>query len=706
MASGAKKATAKQRVAELRRVLQKANVDYYVHARPTLSDQEYDERLEELRALEQQHPDLDDPDSPTHRIGDQPVSGFETKRHAAPMLSIDNTYSADEVRAWAKRIAKELGEEEGEDLFGSRGVGCVADPKIDGVALSLRYEKGRLTQVLTRGDGEQGDDITANARAIRAIPLVLDTSKRSAPEVLEVRGEAFFPWRAFERINSEREARGEEPFMNPRNACAGTLKQHQPKLVGERAVAFVAHGRGEIVPRDAFACYSDLLEALKQYGVPVNEGWRVCHTVDEILAAIDDFDRQRHDAPHPIDGMVVRVDDYDLLDRLGTTAKSPRGFIAYKYPAERKETVLEKVEHQVGKTGRITPRAVMQPVLLAGTTVRHATLHNFGEIRRKDIRIGDTVVVEKAGEIIPQVIEPVLGKRPAGAKKIKAPKTCPACDGPVEVEPADLEEAGEFESDQETGRRCINPECPAQIREKLSWFTGRRQMDIEGLSEKTIDQIRDESEVPLDRFADIFALKDHRDALLELDRMGEKKLENILEGIDNARTSRGLARVLSGLGIRHIGGANAKLLAERYENADALRMATREELEAIEGFGPVRAAVLHQWLESDAGRQTLASLKKAKVDLTSREYREPGEAPADSPFAGKTIVLTGTLEAFTRPDLTERLEALGAKVTGSVSKKTDLVIAGESAGSKLDKANKLGVEVWDEAALLKRLPDA
>ncbi|MFG0275327.1 MAG: NAD-dependent DNA ligase LigA, partial [Phycisphaerales bacterium] len=666
---------------------------------------EYDELLEELRALEQAHPDLDDPDSPTHRIGDQPVSGFETKRHAVPMLSIDNTYSADEVRAWAKRIAKELGEEEGEDLFGSKGVGCVADPKIDGVALSVRYERGRLTQVLTRGDGAQGDDITANARAIRAIPLVLDETGRTAPEVLEVRGEAFFPWKAFERINAEREERGEEPFMNPRNACAGTLKQHQPRLVGERGVAFVAHGRGEIAPNDAFACYSDLLAALKQYGMPVNEGWRVCNTVDEILEAIDDFDAKRHDAPHPIDGMVVRVDDYELLDRLGTTAKSPRGFIAYKYPAERKETVLESVDYQVGKTGRITPRAVMQPVLLAGTTVRHATLHNFGEIRRKDIRVGDTVVVEKAGEIIPQVIEPVLPKRPKSAREIDAPRFCPhpGCGGPVEVEPAELEEAGEFESEQETGRRCINPECPAQIREKLIWFTGRRQMDIEGLSEKTIDQIREESEVPLARFADIFELKQHRDALLELDRMGEKKLENILAGVEEAK-GRGLARVLSGLGIRHIGGANAKLLAERFEDADALRKATREELEQIEGFGPVRAAVLHQWLESDAGRQTLASLKKAKVDLTSREYREPGDAPADSPFAGMTIVLTGTLEAFTRPDLTDRLEALGAKVTGSVSKKTDLVIAGESAGSKLDKANKLGVEVWDEATLLQRLP--
>jgi len=703
--AASKKTSPKQRVEALRRVLQKANVDYYVHARPTLSDQEYDELLEELRALEEEHPELDDPDSPTHRIGDQPVSGFETKRHAAPMLSIDNTYSADEVRAWAKRIAKELGEEEGEDLFGSKGVGCVADPKIDGVALSLRYEDGRLTQALTRGDGERGDDITVNARAIRAIPLKLDTGKKSPPRVLEIRGEAFLPWSAFDRVNTEREERGEEPFMNPRNACAGTLKQHQPKLVGERGVAFVAHGRGEIAPADAFACYSELMQAVKSWGMPVNEGWRVCSTVEEILEAIDEFKSKRHDAPYPIDGMVVRVDDFGLLVRLGTTAKSPRGFIAYKYPAERKETTLEKVDYQVGKTGRITPRAIMSPVLLAGTTVRHATLHNFGEIRRKDIRIGDTVIVEKAGEIIPQVIEAVLEKRPKGAKKITAPTECPACDGPVEVEPAELEEAGEFESERETGRRCINPECPAQIREKLIWFTGRRQMDIDGLSEKTIDQIRDESEVPLDRFADIFTLKEHRDALLELERMGEKKLENILDGVEAAK-ERGLARVLSGLGIRHIGAANAKLLAVRFKDAEALREASREELEAIEGFGPVRAAVLHQWLHSDAGKQTLESLKKAKVDLTSREYRKSDAAPADSPFAGKTVVLTGSLESYTRDELRDRLEALGAKVTGSVSKNTDLVIAGESAGSKLDKANRLGVEVWDEARLLEALPKA
>lgn len=704
MSTGAKRTTPAKRVEELRRILHKANVDYYVHARPTLSDQEYDERLKELADLEREHPELDDPDSPTHRVGEQPVEGFETRRHARPMLSIDNTYSADEVRAWAKRIAKELGDEAGESLFGRSAVGCVADPKIDGVALSLRYEHGRLTQVLTRGDGEQGDDITPNARAIRAIPLRLDDKDRTPPEILEIRGEAFLPWSAFERVNAEREARAEEPFMNPRNACAGTLKQHNPRVVGQRGVGFVAHGRGDIQPPDAFRRYSELLEALRAFGVPVNEGWRVCRSVDEILRAIEDFDAIRRDAPYPIDGMVVRVDDYDLLDRLGATAKSPRGFIAYKYPAERKQTVLEDVEFQVGKTGRITPRAVMRPVLLAGTTVRHATLHNFGEIRRKDIRIGDTVVVEKAGEIIPQVIEPVLEQRPRSAKKIHAPRQCPACAGPVEVEPAELEEADDFESERETARRCINPECPAQIREKLIWFCGRKQMDIDGLSEKTIDQIRTETDVPLARFADIFHLSEHRDALLQLERMGEKKLANILEGIEAAR-KRGLARVLSGLGVRHIGGANAKLLAKRFPDADALMQASQEELEAIEGFGPVRARVLRDWLASDAGRKTLRSLQDAGVDLASREYQTPSAAE-DSPFAGKTIVLTGALESWTRPELTERLESLGAKVAGSVSSKTDLLIAGESPGSKLDKAKELGVEVWDEAALLKRLPKA
>jgi len=688
----------RERIEELRALLHRANHAYYVDNEPIMSDPEFDRRLEELEELEAKHPELEDPNSPTQRVGGEPVKGFDTREHAVPMLSIDNTYSPEEVRKWVERIERQL-EKEGVE---HDELAFVADPKIDGVALSLRYEDGALAQALTRGNGREGDDITQNVRTIRSVPLKLE----DAPGVLEVRGEAYIPIEEFERINAEREDKGEEPFMNPRNACAGTLKQLDSRIVASRNLAFVAHGKGEIRPEGEITRYSELLERLDELGMPVGEGWRICESVDEAIEAIKAFDKLRGKAPYAVDGMVVRVDRFDLQERLGATSKSPRWCVAYKYPAERKTTKLEKVDFQVGKTGKITPRAVMAPVLLAGTTVKHATLHNFGEIRRKDIRIGDIVVVEKAGEIIPQVIEPVLDERPKGAKRIHAPEECPVCGGPVEIEPPELEEKGERESAEETARRCVNPECPAQIREKLIWFAGRGQMDIDGLGEKTVDQIRAESSIPLESFSDVFRLKDHKDDLLELDRMGEKKIENLIEGVERAK-GRGLARVLGAMGIRHVGAANARLLAKRFKDANELLEASFEDLEEIEGFGPVRARVLHDYLQSKVGKHTLKSLKHEGVDLSSREYHAAKEsADKETPFTGKTIVLTGSLESFTRDDLKDLLTRLGAKVTGSVSKNTDLVIAGEEAGSKLDKADSLGVEVWDEKKLLKALPES
>ncbi len=693
-----------KRIHELRRLLHRANRAYFAEARPIMSDPEFDRLLAELASLEAKHPELADPNSPTSRVGGEPVKSFKAVEHAVPMQSIDNTYSEEEVRAWAARIEKSLGKS-GEGLFkgGDDALRYVADPKVDGVAISLRYEHGCLVQAVTRGDGVRGDDVTASVRTIQSVPLTLEAAKGTTiPSVLEVRGEAYLPLEEFERINDEMEARGEEPFMNPRNACAGTLKNKDPKITAKRRLAFVAHGRGEISPASTVSSYSGLLHLLEKVGVPVNEGWRLCESVDDALKAIRAFEKKRHEKPYAVDGMVLRVDQFALQERLGSTAKSPRWCIAYKYPAERKTTKLEEVDFHVGKTGKITPRAVMTPVLLAGTTVRHATLHNFGEVRRKDIRIGDTVVVEKAGEIIPQVIEPVLDERPKNASRIKAPEHCPECGGPVEVEPAELEEKGERESVEETARRCVNPECPAQIREKLIWFAGRGQMDIDGLGEKTIDQIRGESKIPLNHFADIFHLNRHAKALLALDRMGEKKVENLLEGIERAR-GRGMARLLAGMGIRHVGGSNARTLARRYRGVRELMKASEEELEEIEGFGPVRARVLHDYLTSGVAHRTFDALEKAGVDLSSHDYKEAQPAK-DSVFSGKTIVLTGGLEHFTRQGLTEALEALGAKVSSSVSKATDLVIAGESAGSKLDKARELGIEVWDESRLLKALP--
>lgn len=730
------------RVKELRDLLNRANRAYYVDSAPVMSDAEFDRQLAELARLEQEHPELDDPESPTHRVGGEPIEGFETFAHALPMLSIDNTYEESTLREWYARVLRGLDLDpplgtpplrggSSSSLFADSAIdipGLACDPKIDGLALSLRYEQGRLVRALTRGDGIRGDDVTHGARTIRSIPLRLEGD---APDILEVRGEVYLPLKEFNRINAEREKDGLELYMNPRNAAAGTMKNLDAKLIAARRLAFLAHGRG-VVSDDSFApSHTEFLARIKAMGVAVS-GTIPCETIDAAVVAINRFDELRHGLDFATDGMVVRVDRYDLQQRLGTTAKSPRWVIAYKYPAERKTTKLLRVEHQVGKTGKITPRAVMEPVVLAGTKVQHATLHNYGRIRdaatetesdRTDIRTGDTVYVEKAGEIIPQVVGVVLKERPRNAERIIAPDKCPECSGPVEVEPPEAADTPSLE----TARRCVNPECPAQVFERLVWFAGRKQMDIEGLGEKTVQQIRDESQIPLNAFADIFRLAAHRDELLTIDRMGEKKVDNLLAGIESAK-SRGLSRVLAGMGIRHVGDVTAKMLARRFKDIHALLAADERELrpkslskdEARElgfaedtaqrpetGLGKDTAPVVHAYLHSKAARRTFDELAKAGVDLTSKEYVEPGKAvAATGPFVGKTIVLTGTLQSFGRDELTAKLESMGAKVSGSVSKKTSIVIAGSDAGSKLEKARELGVEVWDEEQLLKALkPD-
>jgi DNA ligase (NAD+) len=728
------KADPAHRITELRELLDRANRAYYAEARPIMSDPEFDRLLAELAELEKQHPDLDDPDSPTHRVGGAPIEGFRTVPHAVPMLSIDNSYDPGAVREWYARVLKGLG---GGGLFdgGKSGVRMAADPKVDGVAVNLRYEKGRLAAAVTRGDGAKGDDITHNARTIRAIPLQLRQAdgRGSIPDVLEVRGEIFIPLAEFERINKEREAADLELFANARNACVGTLKQLDPRASVERKLSFIAHGRGEVSDKKFAHSYSAFAARIKALGVATSPKMVVADTIEDILKAIEKFEKERHGLAYATDGMVIRVDSFAQQAELGVTSKSPRWVIAYKYPAERKTTKLVQVDHQIGKTGRITPRAIMEPVVIAGTTVRHATLHNYGNIAQKDIRIGDTLEIEKAGEIIPYVLGVVLDKRPKGAKRVVPPDTCPECGGPVEIDTEEgrLGEAGhaDFKPEDETGRFCINPECPAQVREKLIWFAGRKQMDIEGLGEKTVDQIREtmatDHPIPLNTFADIFALHKHRDALISLDRMGEKKVDNLLAGVEDAK-GRGMARVLAGMGIRHVGDSTARLLARAFPSIDAMREAdvrllmpkalSKPDAAAVglpaepadrpeTGLGKETAPVVHAYLHSKAAKKTFADLEKAGVDLSSKEYRAPGKKPAQSgPFTGKTVVLTGTLEKYDRTALTELLESMGAKVSGSVSKKTDLVIAGESAGSKLDKAREFGVEVWDEKRLLKELP--
>lgn len=714
------------RVRELRALLNQANRAYYVDAAPIMSDPEFDRLLAELSALEQAHPELDDPDSPTHRVGGEPIEGFATVKHAVPMLSIDNSYSEADVREWVDRCVRSLGGE-GTSLFGEprTGVTFMCDPKIDGVALSIRYERGKLVHALTRGDGTSGDDVTHAARAMRSIPLVL---AGDAPRVLEVRGEVYMPLAEFEKLNKAQEEAGEELFLNPRNTTAGTLKNKDPKLVASRGLRFCAHGKGEVTNLTAFAAsHQDFLARIKTLGVPVNPDTVAGSSADEILAAIKSFDSRRHSLSYATDGMVVRVNRFDQQTELGLTSKSPRWAIAFKYPAERKTTTLLDVLHQVGKTGKITPRAVMEPVLLAGTVVKHATLHNYGRIldaatevdsKRTDVRIGDTVYVEKAGEIIPQVVGVLVASRPADARKIVAPDRCPECDGPVEPEPPEAVDDPKLE----TARRCVNPECPAQVQEKLIWFAGRRQMDIEGLGEKTVELIRGSASIPLNSFADVFRLHQHRDALRELDGMGDKKVDTLLAGIDECK-SRGMARLLAGMGIRYVGETTSKLLARSFRSISelmdapvgALMPRALNKAEATKlgyaatasdrpetGLGKDTAPIVHAYLHSTAARHTFAELQELGVDLSSHDFRNPGEA-AGGAWSGKTVVLTGTLEHYERAALQELLESMGAKVSGSVSSKTTLVVAGPGAGSKLDKARELGIEVWDEARLLKEL---
>jgi DNA ligase (NAD+) len=765
-----------RRVQELRELLERANFAYYVEARPVMADTQYDALLAELIRLETAHPTLRDANSPSQRVGGEPIAGFITTPHRVAMLSIDNTYDLAGLREWHDRVLRGLGaggggsggggsggrgNSGGDSLFAAAApathAGAVAlavDAKVDGVAMSLRYERGVLVSALTRGDGRKGDDVTHVVRTIRRLPLRLPPA--SVPEVLEIRGEIFLTDEAFAKLNAAQEAAGEEPFMNPRNATAGTLKQLDARIAAGRGLSFAAHGRGEIVGEATAGTgqfgrsHSQFIDALASLGVPVNRPMAVSADLEVIIAAIERFGRERFGAGHAVDGAVVRVDDFALQQQLGTTSKSPRWVVAFKYPAERKTTRLIRVEHQVGKTGKITPRAVMEPVLLAGTIVQHATLHNYGRVRdastrpeddaapRTDIRLGDTVYIEKAGEIIPYVAGVALEKRPAEASVIIAPPVCPVCGGSVEVDPP-----GSDGTAAETQRFCVNPECAAQVRERLIWFAGRRQMDIEGLGQETIDQIRAARAAPLESFADIFRLHRHAASLLQIERMGERKLEKLLAGIEAAK-GRGLSRVLAGMGIRHVGDSTSRMLCRRFADLDALLAAplwrlmptavntmSQADRKALTGsadklpdsalyetgLGRDTAPIVHRYLHSPAAQQTFADLRALGVDLTSHEFAsaaasatsgatstESNSAPAA--FANRTFVITGTLDAYERDALSRLIESLGAKVSSSVSSRTNVLIAGAKAGSKLDKATELGIEIWDEARLVSELGNA
>ncbi|MBC24084.1 MAG: DNA ligase (NAD(+)) LigA [Phycisphaerae bacterium] len=663
----------KDRISHLQELLTRAERAYYVDADPIMSDRSYDTMLQELVELEQRH-GVSDPSSPTARVGGEPIEGFQSHEHAMPMQSIDNTYSLEDLEAWIRRISTGLREvgllpEDQPPLM-------VCDPKIDGVAISLRYEKGDLVQALTRGDGRRGDDVTENIRTIRAIPLKLDDDI----ELLEVRGEIFMPDAEFDRINAEREKQGEPLFANARNSTAGTLKSLDPGVVASRRLSFLAHGRGLLHGAD-IGTYSEFLRLIGSLGIPVSDSIVQACSVDEVTKAIESFDRRRGSLPFAVDGMVVRLDRFDQQEALGSTSKSPRWCIAFKYPAEQARTVLLKVDWQVGKGGTLTPRATMEPVLVAGTTVSHATLHNIEEIRRKDIRIGDHVIIEKAGEIIPQVVEAVVDSRTGAEQVIEPPVTCPACGGPIEQEGPKL--------------YCVNPECPAQLAEKLKWFAARGQMDIEGMGDKVIDQLIDAGLVS--HFADLFTLE--VDDLVALPGFKEVSAGKLVESAKVA-SSRGLQSVLAGLGIRHIGATASRTLARAFADADSLMKATPEELMQLDDFGEITARTTHEYLHSTQARDTFDRLRKVGVNLDSDLH---GEQEASGMLSGKTVVLTGTLEGLSRSEAGKALEALGAKITSSVSARTDIVVAGDSPGSKLEKARTLGLEIWDQQRLEREI---
>jgi len=658
----------KTRIEQLRRDLEHHNYLYYIDAKPEISDRQFDLLMKELTDLESAHPEYQSPDSPTQRVGGQPIDSFRSVEHAVRMMSIDNTYDDAEVRAFDERVRKRLN---------GQTPAYVLEPKIDGVAATLRYEAGLLVLAATRGDGKTGDDITAQARTIQAIPLRL----ADVPRVVEVRGEIYMPNAEFVKLNIQREAAGEEIYKNPRNLTTGTLKQLDPKITAQRRLRFIAHGLGQVDPLPVES-YWDWLQLIRKWRLPVAEHASHAADIDQVIKAIEAFAEVRGKLAYQTDGMVVKVDRFDQRDMLGATDKFPRWAVAYKYKAEQMQTELKSVDWQVGKGGTLTPVARLTPVFLAGSTVSNASLHNIDQIRKLDVHERDTIVVEKAGEVIPYVRQVVAEKRHKGAKPIEPPTKCPSCGSKVEKETD-----GPY-------IRCINPDCPAQFREKLKWFVGRNQMDIENVGDVLVDQLADAGLVKT--FADLYRLK--REQLIGLERMGEKSVASVLASIDGSR-SRGLDRLLAGLGIRHVGNRVAYVLATQFGSMDALAAATAEQLSAVHEIGDVIAQSVFDFFNSAAGKHIVTELKSVGLD----PKMEKPAASETLPLSGKTVVVTGTLPTLERKEAEDLIVKLGGKASGSVSKKTSFVVAGESAGSKLDKAKELGIEVVDEAEFLKRV---
>jgi DNA ligase (NAD+) len=674
-------AQAQKRHSELCAEIRSHDEAYYIQARPTISDQEYDRLYRELLDLETQFPELITPDSPTQRVGGEPLSEFHPVRHLSPMLSLDNTYSQGEVREFVQRAHR---------LLPGETLDWIVEPKVDGVAINLRYEHGKFVLGATRGDGTTGDDITVNLRTVRNLPIQLRPgSKITLPERMEVRGEIYMTRAGFQKLNKERVAAGDEPFANARNSAAGSLKQLDSRLVAKRPLALIVYGLGEVTGGGPWKTHEEVLAWLRSAGFPTPEKHWHCRSPDKLIEAIDALDRIRRDFGFETDGAVIKLNSLSLRERAGYTAKAPRWAIAFKYAAEQAETKLKGITIQVGRTGALTPVAELEPVFLAGSTISRATLHNEDELRRKDIRIGDTVTIEKAGEVIPAVVGVVLTKRTGEEKPFEFPKLCPECGS---------EAARTVGGDGGTAAvwRCVNPDCPAQIRGRIEHWCSRGAMDIEGGGEALSAQLAKNGLVQ--NVADLYALK--LDQLLSLDRMGKKSAQNFLDAL-TASKERELWRLIFGLGILHVGAGTAKALARRFPSLDAIREATEEQLTATEDIGGVIAESIRQWFELPAHVELIERLRAAGLNLNSMA----AATPQSTSVSGKTFVLTGTLPGLSREEATAKIEAAGGKVSGSVSKKTDFVVAGEEAGSKLDKARQLGIPILDEGGLLKLLSE-
>jgi DNA ligase (NAD+) len=665
---------AKARAVKLRELLERYNYRYHALDDPEVPDAEYDQLMLELRALERDFPELQDPHSPSMRVGAAPVSAFGTVKHQVPMLSLDNAFSEQDVRDFDRRIRERLGQND--------AIRYAAEPKLDGLAVSALYENGTFVRGATRGDGETGEDITQNLRTINALPLKLRDGK--APRLLEVRGEVFMPLAGFKRFNEEAAARGEKTLVNPRNAAAGSLRQLDPRLTAARPLDMFVYGVGVIDGGELAPSHSETLKELRRFGFKICPQTKVVESIEGCLEYYEAMGKARSSLPYQIDGVVYKVDDVKLQRKLGFISRAPRWAIAHKFPAEEALSVVRGIEFQVGRTGALTPVAKLEPTFVGGVTVSNATLHNMDELTRKDVRVGDTVVIRRAGDVIPEVARVLPERRVAGAQLVVLPSTCPVCGSPV------LREADQAVARCSGGRRCA-----AQRKGEIQHFASRRAMDIQGLGDKLVDQLVDRDWVTTP--ADLFSLR--ADRLATLERMGEKSAQKVQSAIQAAKQTT-LPRFLYALGIRDVGEATAAALAQYFPDLSALRRAGEEEIQRVPDVGPVVAKQVAAYFQDAENAAVVDRLLAAGIAWPAPAA---GRANASGALHDKTFVLTGSLESLTRDEATDAILQRGGKVSGSVSKKTDYVVAGAEAGSKLKKAEQLGLKILDEAALLKLL---